>query len=413
MDKQIENRIVKTGKVNWRNFEFLQPKNFKDLSKESYQKLRKSIIDNNFVESFKVWQKNGSLYCLDGFHRCHILKELEKEGYQVPKLMPTDFIECKNKKEASKLVLIYSSIYARITDEGLYEFIHTQKLSFDELKLEIDLPDFKLERFEAGYMRDDLNDPALDEMPEPKEAKVKTGELYQLGRHRLLCGDATKKEDVERLMDGNIANAIVTAPPYGINREGIPNDDPEGLFDLFNHTLQNIPCKNGIIIAFQSPRLFIDWLKAIEHNQHKFGRALWWVEPFSPCAGTRAYPWHGWYMQGEIILVSMIGNPQWADYSEFVSDTYIHEFGDARGHEHGTTFTQKHPTLKPLWIIANLIGHTIGDIYDPFGGSGTTLIACEKLNRMCYMMEIEPYYCDVIIERYKNLTGKEAIKIDG
>ena len=117
-------------------------------------------------------------------------------------------------------------------------------------------------------------------------------------------------------------------------------------------------------------------------------------------------------MQGEIILVSTKGEPEWPKYCDHVSDTYLHEFGQPHVHEAGTTFDRKHPALKPLWIIESLISHTLGDIYDPFLGSGTTLIACEKTGRICYGMEIEPHYCDVIVKRWENFTGKKAV-LDG
>ncbi|OGO03988.1 MAG: hypothetical protein A2Y91_03400 [Chloroflexi bacterium RBG_13_54_8] len=248
-----------------------------------------------------------------------------------------------------------------------------------------------------------------DEIPEQVETICKKGDLWQLGSHRLLCGDATKREDVKRLMGGEKMDAVITDPPYGIGREGIPNDEESNLGQLFNDLI--LPNDDCILIAFQSPRLFPLWLDAIANKQYQFGRALWWVEPFSPRARTRAYPWHGWYMQGEIILVATKGKPVWPNWKEHVPDTYIHEFGDSRVHENPVTFERKHPTLKPLWIVQSLVEHTKGLVYDPFGGSGSTMIACEKLGRRCFMIEIDEHYCDVIIQRWQNYTGKEADKL--
>ena len=148
---KIENKIIKSGLVNWKDFEFIQSDNFKELSKESYLKLKTSIVNNNFVESFKVWEHKGKLYCLDGYHRCKVFNELLKEGYHIPEQFNADFLDCKNKKDAAKLVLIYSSIYAKISDEGFYEFMSINELDLNEIEFEIDIPDFDIELYKESY----------------------------------------------------------------------------------------------------------------------------------------------------------------------------------------------------------------------------------------------------------------------
>lgn len=149
--KQITDRILKSASVNWRRFQFIQDAEFKNISKEQFQKIKDSIVNNGFCESFKVWQDGKTLYCLDGFHRTQALLELEQEGYTVPDLMQADFIDCRNRKEAAKLVLVYSSIYASVSDEGLYKHLHEFELNLDDIKAEIDLPNFNLEYFEDSY----------------------------------------------------------------------------------------------------------------------------------------------------------------------------------------------------------------------------------------------------------------------
>src|SRR3990167_6169592 len=157
---EVKSRILKTENVRWKDLKVIQPSGFKDLSKDAYAKLRQSIIANNFIDPFKVWQK------------------------------------CEDRKEAAKLVLVYSSIYARTTEEGLYQFLNDEKLDFDGLKLEIDLPNIDLDDFEIGWMKD-VDDDKLDEVPEvSKEAVSKTGDLFLIdGKHMILCGDSTKRED--------------------------------------------------------------------------------------------------------------------------------------------------------------------------------------------------------------------------
>ena len=106
----IKNKIIKTKLVDWRSLEWLQG-DLKELSDESFNKLKQSLKKNDFIMPFNVWN-NGKTWILDGHHRKRALAELEKEGFKSPSMLPANFIDCKNKKEASKLVLVYSSIYA-------------------------------------------------------------------------------------------------------------------------------------------------------------------------------------------------------------------------------------------------------------------------------------------------------------
>lgn len=151
---EIKSRVIKSEGVEWKKLKFIQADNFKELSKEAYEKLKSSITNNQFIESFKVWQKGKVLYCLDGFHRVRVLKELEAEGWKVPETFTADFVDCKNTKEAAKLVLIYSSIYAKISEEGLYEYLHKNFLDLSEVLPEIDIPEIDMEQFQAGWFED-------------------------------------------------------------------------------------------------------------------------------------------------------------------------------------------------------------------------------------------------------------------
>lgn len=163
----IKNKILKSELVCWKELKFIQQDKFKELTKDAYSKLRQSIINNDFVESFKVWQCDKNKFCLDGFHRIKVFKELVKEGYTVPEKFRADFIDCKDKREASKLILIYSSIYAKINEQSLDEYLNMNELDIDELKLEIDLPEI-----DFGYFEDANFDPAsIDEQGKLDEKK--------------------------------------------------------------------------------------------------------------------------------------------------------------------------------------------------------------------------------------------------
>jgi hypothetical protein len=171
--------------------------------------------------------------------------------------------------------------------------------------------------FEFG---DDSKDaePAVDRAAELLERwGVKPGDLWQIGEHRLICGDCTDAAVVARVMGGEKAGAVVTDSPYGINREGIENDDPEGLRELFDGCLRVMPITDGVIINFQSPRLFPVWLDAIRAAGYKFERALWMYK-----SNDETFPWRGWIMSSEIIILSSIGKPEWVDVHPYSHDCY-------------------------------------------------------------------------------------------
>ena len=153
---KITDKIIKSELIPWRSMKFLQPEGFKDLTKPAYTKLRQSILNNHFVESFKVWQDKKTIFCLDGFHRVKVLHELVKEGHEVPDTFRADFLNCQDKKEASKLVLIYSSVYASVTQEGLYEFASLQDLDISSMTDEIDIAGFDIEKYLKGYDEEKL-----------------------------------------------------------------------------------------------------------------------------------------------------------------------------------------------------------------------------------------------------------------
>ncbi len=151
----ITNRILKTEPIEWKKLLPIQGEKFKELSKESYLKLKHSLKQNKFVAPFAIWQDtDGKQYTLDGVHRCKVLLDLENEGVEIPVMLPANFIDAHDRKEAAKLLLVYSSAYASVTPEGLYEFLHIEGLDFDELKLEIDISDLDMEKFESGWMKD-------------------------------------------------------------------------------------------------------------------------------------------------------------------------------------------------------------------------------------------------------------------
>ena len=228
-----------------------------------------------------------------------------------------------------------------------------------------------------------------DEIPEPPvEPKTKLGDIYQLGRHRLMCGDSTDEATVNRLMDGATLDAVITDPPYGmsfvsnhrnIQHKAIANDTtPDVLIATCNleaHHSKYIFCRWDNLTEVPKPTSLITWVK----NNWSMGDLE-----------------HSHARQTEVILFYPGKNHVWVDKRP--SDVV----------EHARTNNELHPTQKPVSLMVEVVGWTKGNIYDPFSGSGATLMAAEQTNRICYGMELDPKYCDVIVTRWENLTGQKA-----
>jgi len=147
---EIKSNILKQGLVEWKKLVTIQNTNLKELTEDNFKKLKLSLINNSFVQPFNIWESD-KLYCLDGYHRIKALESLEQEGVKIPAKLPANFVKCKDKKQASKLVLIYSSVFAFITNDGLYEHINLQNLNIEDFKSEINLPELDLNLFDIAY----------------------------------------------------------------------------------------------------------------------------------------------------------------------------------------------------------------------------------------------------------------------
>lgn len=312
----------------------------------------------------------------------------------------------------------------RIADNKLGE---TAEWDNELLKLELDeLGDMDFDIELTGF-----DDKQLDEMfpPEVKEVEeddfepptevktdIKRGDIFRLGRHRLMCGDCTDLTNVNKLMGGEKADMVFTDPPYNVagesknfaadcstsmnnlkNSEWDKNFDPEKALDII---LKNISENATVYICtshFLAPKIW-EWMRT-------------WASHFSWCAWHKSNPMPSlskrhWTWDGELIPYATRGK-------------HVFNFPQI-GHAPSIWCLPKkketqHPTEKPVGVPAMAISHSSnegGIIFDPFLGSGTTLIACEQLNRVCYGMEISPQYCQVIIDRWEKLTGQKAEPIN-
>lgn len=241
-----------------------------------------------------------------------------------------------------------------------------------------------------------------DEVPEvPEEPISKYGEVYELGRHRLMCGDSTKIEDVEKLMNGQKADMVFTDPPYGVYDEnwensvrGVSaehkyNDDIPDYYNFTEGWLSNLIMNEyNTIYVWINGKNLIDILNASKKLGYKLDIFLVWVKDRQVFSRLDYMP------QLEICLYG------WSGKHKFYGKNRTNVLKYDKPHK-----SELHPTMKPIELCADLIkdGSKQDDIVlDLFGGSGSTLIACEQLDRTCYMMELDPKYCDVIRQRYEN-----------
>lgn len=258
----------------------------------------------------------------------------------------------------------------------------------------------------------------IDELPE--EPKAKLGDIYQLGNHRLMCGDSTSIDDVEKLMNGNKADMVFTDPPYGVSASGgrSQTKDKLGMKAIINDELRNneltqflsdfisvMQYKEGASIYICYPwATQKEFTEAIQMNNLKIKNCITWDKKSFGLNGFKGYR-----PQYEMIYFCCKDDFEW--YGDKAQSNIWQISREIKREEQG-----KHPTPKPIELIAKALKNSSkqGDIVlDVFGGSGSTLIACEQLNRNCYMMELDPKYIDVIIARWEQFTGKKATKVKG
>lgn len=304
-----------------------------------------------------------------------------------------------------------------------------EKLGDELLKLLNEDYDISIIGFEDDYLADllDVETEGLtdeDEVPEVEDDPIsKLGDIWVLGRHRLLCGDSTSKADVEKLMDGQKADMVFTDPPYGMSYGGgrargnhalnketggvlikahgmIIGDDLKGddLLEMVRDAISNainVNKKKGAAYICFTWRTYAEFQKALIDVKLTVKACIVWDKKSIGLGRSHYRPQH------EFIFYC---NGDWyGDKSQ--SDVWYMS--------RGATGEYVHPTQKPVELIERALKNSSkinSKIYDCFGGSGSTLIACEKTNRICYMVELDEKYVDVIIKRWQFYTGKNATR---
>ena len=319
----------------------------------------------------------------------------------------------------------------------------------------------------ANYEPDEEN---LDDYPlddkvaeiKDREPRSRTGDIYLLGRHRLMCGDSTYAGDLAKLCDGRLVDLVVVDPPYNVDYEGgtgdklkIQNDNMnESFFREFLHSAYSRlleVSKPGAPIYVFSPSSNPDFIVQLEAAGWTFKQSIMWLKnafvlgrsdfhyiheqiiyghkpgAVRPWYGRRKYsslffgrdsgleilPNGGGSFTVNVVNETLLASLRVPSYDvEFLLDTDEATVWRARK----PTVNREHPTMKPIELIKKALRLSSledGIVMDTFGGSGTTLLACEVMQRTCFMMEIDPVYIDVIVDRWESLTGKKAVKISG
>ena len=268
-------------------------------------------------------------------------------------------------------------------------------LGFDESELVSIFEDDKEVEDDDFDVEEELNKPCFS----------KAGDIWTLGRHRLICGDSTKEETYKRLMDGKRANLVVTDPPYNVNYEGsagkIKNDNMDNdkfynfLLDAFSN-MEKVMADDASIYVFHADTEGLNFRKAFNDAGFYLSGCCIWKKP-SLVLGRSPYQWqhepclYGWKKKGK---------HQWYSGRK---ETTIWEFEKPKKNA-------DHPTMKPIALLAYPISNSSMSntlILDPFGGSGSTLIACEQTDRSCYTIELDEKFCDVIVKRYIEQVGTD------
>ena len=225
--QEIKSIVIKTEKIKWKNLEFIQDDNFKEWINDGDTKLIESILKYQFCDPFKVWKCGKKIYCLDGKHRFLDLIKVSELGHNVPDELPATFMDCQNIEAAAELVLVYSSAYAKITQQGLFDFVSKFNLDLPSLKSTINIPEFSMERFEQKFDLFDTQNGEEAHVVVVGEPKVNYGDIFQLNEHRLICGSFTSQDDVKALMQDDKARIVNCDPPYNLPANFFTNKDEQ------------------------------------------------------------------------------------------------------------------------------------------------------------------------------------------
>lgn len=395
--------------------------------KEQIEQIKKSILEFGNNDPIAIDKNN---VVIEGHGRLLALKEL---GYKEIEVIKLGHLTEEQRKA-------YTLIHNKLTMNTDFD-IEILESELAAINI-IDMSDFDFDldiEMEETTIEDNYDlEEKLEEIEEPKS---KLGDIYQLGEHRLMCGDSTSLEDVKKLMNENKADLLLTDPPYNVNISNsdgmtIENDNmSDDKFKQFlNTAFKNASAslkKGGAFYIWHGDSETVNFRNACEDNELSVRQCLIWVKNgFN--FGRQDYKWkhepclYGWKDGASHYFIDEYNNPtviednlnidllKKEELKKLVENLLSDRVPTTIIHEDKPIKNDKHPTMKPINLLSFQIKNSSKKeeiVLDLFGGSGSTLICSEQLNRKCFMMEYDPKYVDVIIDRWETLTGKKAVLV--
>jgi len=332
------------------------------------------------------------------------------------------------------------------------EILREEIKALADLDFDVSLTGFELEDFDFNQTDIEFEEDNYDvEEKLPEIPKAKYGDIYQLGNHRIMCGDSTSQEDIDKLLDGAVMDLCVTDPPYNVNYGSInesgygkerdngnkilnDNMDDESFYlflNAFYTQMMRVLKPGGAYYIFHADTEGYNFRKALMDAGGQVKQNLIWVKN-ALVLGRQDYQWkhepclYGWkegaghYFINDRTQTTVFEDKADLDklskeeLKDMIKEIIEDKTPTTIIHEDKPLKNDVHPTMKPIKLISRLVKNSSKpgeNVIDFFGGSGSTLIACEHLGRNCYSIELDPKYVDVIIDRWETLTGKTAIKL--
>ena len=392
-------------------------RNARTHSTEQVKQIMDAIKEWGFTNPLLI-DEQGNL--IAGHGRLEAVKQLNKVDFKDEPILELPAIVVKGLSDSQKKALIIADNQIALNAGWDYEVLALELKELESVNYDLDLLAFdNVDELLSGVISESESESEITkgtddayELKDKYDIKVNEGELWRLGEHYLICGDSTKPETLERLLKSHgatKADMVITDPPYNVDYQG--------------GTSEALKIKNDNM----SQDDFIDFLTAIFKNIKNYTRAggsfYIWYASFKAYEFNTALKLGGLAMRQELIWVKNTITLSRSDY-QWAHEPCLYGWVDGASHfwysdrkQRTTLFFDKplksdlHPTMKPIELFAYQIGASSkeGDIVlDTFGGSGTTVIACEQLGRRGAVVELDPFYCSAIIDRWQKLTGKTA-----
>lgn len=427
-------------------------RNAKQHSKEQVEKIGRSIRELGFLSPCLIDQE---LNVIAGHGRIMAAKEIGLTA------VPCVFVEGLTEEQRRAYIIADN----RLTELGEWDMERVQQELADLADADFDIsltgfdPDLRFDDSMGAIQDDGWTETEPDAAEKPRS---RVGDIYQLGNHRLMCGDSTDPEMVAALMNGEKADLMVTDPPYNIGLGGDESGaaqstdelakrrkhQEDGAF-LLNDNLgekefvefmgkamtngKDALREGGAFYVWYATRTTEQFLQGMRMAGLEVKQILIWVKGHFTL-GRQDYQWqhepclYGWKdgaahyfldnrKQSTVIedLMPDLNHMKKDEMAQLLREIYAEEIATDVIRESKPNVSELHPTMKPLKLIARQIRNSSREgeaVLDLFGGSGTTLIACEQMNRRCFMMEFDPHYADVIVDRWEKMTGKKAVLVE-